>query len=94
MQNSGQQYAILSQSNQLQQSAQYIQIAAPQVNEVWNKSLPLIFHQKIFLQTMQQQHTTAPMKNIHLSTTPNVIQQQQRPATSAHVRLNSTLKKK
>jgi hypothetical protein len=29
-----------------------------------------------------------------LSTTPNVIQPQQRPATSAHVRLNSTLKKK
>jgi hypothetical protein len=33
-QNSGQQYAILSQSNQHQAPAQYIQIAAPQVSEV------------------------------------------------------------
>jgi hypothetical protein len=34
LQNSGQQYAFLSQPNQMQTSAQYIQIAAPQMTEV------------------------------------------------------------
>jgi len=66
--NSGQQYAILSQSNQIQGQAQYIQIAAPQMSE-----------------TIQQQQTTAPTKNVHVSTT----QQQQRPATSAHITITA-----
>jgi hypothetical protein len=70
--NSGQQYAILSQPNQLQASAQYIQIAAPQVTE-----------------TIQQQQTSASTKNIHVSTTPNVMQTQQRPATSAHITITA-----
>ncbi len=34
---------------------------------------------------MQQQQTGGSTKNIHVSTTPNVIQPQQRSATSAHV---------
>jgi len=67
--NSGQQYAILSQSNQIQGQAQYIQIAAPQMSE-----------------TIQQQQTTAPTKNVHVSTTQ---QQQQRPATSAHITITA-----
>ncbi|CAF1131399.1 unnamed protein product [Rotaria sordida] len=70
--NSGQQYAVLSQSNQIQVPAQYIQIAPPQMSE-----------------TMQQQQTTAPAKNIHVSTSPNVIQPQQRPATSAHITITA-----
>ncbi|CAF1221980.1 unnamed protein product [Rotaria sordida] len=70
--NSGQQYAVLSQSNQIQAPAQYIQIAPPQMSE-----------------TMQQQQTTASAKNIHVSTTPNVIQPQQRPATSAHITITA-----
>jgi hypothetical protein len=43
----------------------------------------------ISLQTIQpQQQVTAPAKNVHVSTTPNLIQSQQRPATSAHVKLS------
>jgi nuclear transcription factor Y gamma len=71
--NSGQQYAILSQSNQHQAPAQYIQIAAPQVSET----------------LQQQQQQIASTKNVHVSTTPNVIQPQQRPATSAHITITA-----
>jgi len=71
--NSGQQYAILSQSNQIQAQPQYIQIAAPQVSET----------------IQQQQQQTGSTKNIHVSTTPNVIQPQQRSATSAHITITA-----
>jgi nuclear transcription factor Y gamma len=71
--NSGQQYAILSQSNQLQTPAQYFQIAAPQVTD-----------------NIQQQQSAASTKNLHVSTTtPNVIQPQQRSATSAHITITA-----
>ena len=39
-----------------------------------------------FFQSIQQQQTTAPTKNIHVSTTPNLMQTQPRSGTSAHVR--------
>ncbi|CAF0942862.1 unnamed protein product [Adineta ricciae] len=64
--NPGQQYTILSQPNQIQSPAQYIQIAAP-----------------------QQQQTTTPAKNVHVSTIPNGIQSQARPATSAHITITA-----
>ncbi|CAF1056223.1 unnamed protein product [Adineta steineri] len=70
--NSGQQYAILSQPNQMQTPAQYIQIAAPQMTE-----------------TIQQQQTTAPTKNVHVSTNPNMIQTQQRSANSTHITITA-----
>ncbi|CAF1250274.1 unnamed protein product [Adineta ricciae] len=64
--NPGQQYTILSQPNQIQSPAQYIQIAAP-----------------------QQQQTITPAKNVHVSTTPSIIQPQTRPATSAHITITA-----
>ncbi|CAF0951916.1 unnamed protein product [Adineta steineri] len=70
--NSGQQYAILSQPNQMQTPAQYIQIAAPQMTE-----------------TIQQQQTTAPTKNVHVSTNSNMIQPQQRSANSTHITITA-----
>ncbi|CAF4061347.1 unnamed protein product [Rotaria sp. Silwood2] len=73
--NSGQQYAVLSQQNQIQAPAQYIQIAASQVAEN--------MHQQ------QQQPTTAPAKNVHVSTTPNAMQPQQRSTTSAHITITA-----
>jgi hypothetical protein len=45
----------------------------------------LEFYFKYFIQTIQQQQTGGSTKNIHVSTTPNVMQPQQRSATSAHV---------
>lgn len=76
--NSGQQYTILSQTNQIPTSAQYIQIAAPQITE----TLP------------QTSTTIAPTKNIHLTsnatTTSNLTQTtQQRSGTSAPITITA-----
>ena len=76
LQNSGQQYAILSQSNQVQTQPQYIQVAPPQVSDVVRDNS----HQQ-----QQQQQTNASTKNLQVSNTSSVLQAQQRSATSAHV---------
>jgi len=78
--NSGQQYAILSQSNQVQTQPQYIQIAPPQVSDVVRDNSQ---------QQQQQQQTNASTKNLQVSNTSSVLQAQQRSATSAHITITA-----
>lgn len=77
--NSGQQYAILSQPNQLQTQAQYIQIATPQVSDIIRDNS----------QQQQQQQTNVPTKTLQISSTPSTVQTQQRSATSAHITITT-----
>lgn len=75
--NSGQQYTILSQTNQIPTSAQYIQIATPQLTE----TLPQTSTKSVHL-------TANAATTSNLIQTPQQ-QQQQRSGTSAHITITA-----